>query len=67
MDRMAWTVDPLPLAIRASIYNLDLDPEETGNLWNSPDSTPIKLEMQERVMDRMAWTVDPLPMRQAPW
>jgi arylsulfatase len=49
------------------LYNLDLDPGETDNLWNSSDSTPIKLEMQERVMDRMAWTVDPLPMCQAPW
>ena len=49
------------------LYNLDLDPEETDNLWDSSDSTAIKLEMQGRVMDRMAWTVDPLPMRQAPW
>ena len=49
------------------LYNLDLDPQETNNLWNSPDCTAIRLEMQERVMDRMAWTVDPLPERQAPW
>ena len=49
------------------LYDLDLDPRETDNLWDSPDCTAIRLEMQERVMDRMAWTVDPLPERQAPW
>jgi arylsulfatase A-like enzyme len=49
------------------LYDLDLDPRETDNLWDSADCTAIKLEMQERVMDRMAWTVDPLPERQAPW
>ena len=49
------------------LYDLDLDPRETDNLWDSADCTAIKLEMQERVIDRMAWTVDPLPERQAPW
>ena len=49
------------------LYDLDLDPRETDNLWDSPDCTAIRLEMQERVIDRMAWTVDPLPERQAPW
>ena len=49
------------------LYDLNSDPQETNNLWNSPNHTAIRLEMQERVMDRMAWTVDPLPERQAPW
>ena len=49
------------------LYDLDLDPQETNNLWDSPNSLSVKLEMQARVMDRMAWTVDPLPPRQAPW
>ena len=48
-------------------YDLDADPRETHNLWNSPDHTAIRMEMQERLIDRMAWTVDPLPARQAPW
>ncbi len=48
-------------------YDLDADPRETNNLWNSPDHTAIRMEMQERLIDRMAWTVDPLPARQAPW
>lgn len=49
------------------LYDLNSDPQETNNLWNSPNHTAIRLEMQERVIDRMAWTVDPLPERQAPW
>ena len=49
------------------LYDLNLDPQETNNLWDSPDYKPIKLEMQGRLIDRMAWTVDPLPDRQAPW
>lgn len=49
------------------LYDLQTDPEETENLWESSEHLPLKLAMQERVMDRMAWTVDPLPMRQAPW
>ena len=49
------------------LYDLDADPRETKNLWDSPEHTAIRLEMQERLIDRMAWTVDPLPARQAPW
>lgn len=49
------------------LYDLDADPRETHNLWDSPDHAVIRLEMQERLIDRMAWTVDPLPERQAPW
>ena len=48
-------------------YDLDADPQETKNLWDSPEHTAIRLEMQERLIDRMAWTVDPLPARQAAW
>ncbi len=49
------------------LYDLNSDPQETNNLWDSPDYASIKLEMQGRLIDRMAWTVDPLPERQAPW
>ena len=49
------------------LYDLEHDSKETHNLWDNPDYTDVKLEMQERLIHRMAWTVDPLPERQAPW
>ncbi len=49
------------------LYDLDVDPSETRNLWNDPESVDLKLAMYERLADRMAFTVDPLPVRQADW
>jgi arylsulfatase A-like enzyme len=49
------------------LYDLDVDPNETDNLWDDPGSAALKLRMYERLTDRMAWTVDPLPLRQADW
>ncbi|RKU30859.1 sulfatase [Candidatus Poribacteria bacterium] len=49
------------------LYDLETDPMETYNLWNSSNYKDVRFTMQERLIDRMAWTVDPLPERQAPW
>jgi len=49
------------------LYDLQVDPDETRNLWNEPEYRAVKLEMFQRLCDRMAWTVDPLPAREAPW
>ncbi len=46
------------------LYDLQEDPTETANLWNSAAHTSVKLDMLLRLSDRMAWTVDPLPERQ---
>jgi len=49
------------------LYELEIDPKETKNLWGDPQYRRVRLEMYERLVDRMAWTVDPLPERQAEW
>ena len=49
------------------LYDLAKDPGEFRNLWNDPNSRPLREEMMARLVDRMAGTVDPLPVRRAPW
>jgi len=49
------------------LYDLDTDPAETDNLWNSPAHKDIRAEMLLRLCHRMAWTVDPLPLRRSGW
>jgi hypothetical protein len=45
------------------LYDLELDPNETNNLWSEQDYSEIKMEMLIRLSNRMAFTVDPLPLR----
>lgn len=49
------------------LYDLNHDPTESENLWDSPEHTHDKLRMLERLCHRMAETVDPLPAKIAPW
>ena len=49
------------------LYDLAADPNETTNLWDSPEYAAVKLTLLKRLVDRMAWTVDPLPPRVADW
>ena len=49
------------------LYDLGKDPGEFTNLWDDPNSRPLKEEMMTCLVQRMAGTVDPLPARHAPW
>lgn len=49
------------------LYDLDTDPTETHNLWESTEASTIKSELLFELCNRMAFTVDPLPVRQSPW
>ncbi|HDZ21375.1 hypothetical protein LCGC14_0431840 [marine sediment metagenome] len=49
------------------LYDLQADPAETHNLWNSPAHADIKTAMLKRLCDRMAFTIDPLPARTGAW
>jgi arylsulfatase len=49
------------------LYDLERDPNEITNLWNSVHHTDIKAEMMQELADRMIATTDPLPERLALW
>ncbi|MEM7127535.1 MAG: sulfatase-like hydrolase/transferase [Chloroflexota bacterium] len=49
------------------LYDLELDPGETNNLWDEETYASVKLDLFRQLSDRMAQTVDPLPPRQAKW
>lgn len=49
------------------LYNLQKDPKELVNLWDSEKERDVKLEMIIKLADRMAWTMDPLPQRESAW
>ena len=49
------------------LYDLEYDPQETQNLWNSPKHSKIQVKLLKRLSDRMAWTADPLPERVSVW
>jgi arylsulfatase len=48
-------------------YDLEKDPTETNNLWNSPSARAAREEMMHLVVARMVDTVDPIPERKCPW
>jgi arylsulfatase A-like enzyme len=48
---------------RGELYDLEHDPNELHNLWDSADHAMAKCAMLQRLCDRMAWTADPLPAR----
>lgn len=52
---------------QGELYDLEMDPTETHNLWNASEHQSLKLALFQRLADRMAWTVDPLPLRQSNW
>jgi len=49
------------------LYDLEVDPGETTNLWDEPEYAGVRSDMMLRMVDRMAWTADPLPERVAAW
>jgi len=49
------------------LYDLESDPNETNNLWDSPGHANVKMALLKRLCDRMAFTIDPLPERTASW
>ncbi len=49
------------------LYDLRKDPGEFRNLWDDPNSRPLKEELTLTLLNRLAATVDPMPVRNAPW
>lgn len=45
------------------LYDLENDPTETENLWNSKELCILKARLLKTLCDKMAWTADPLPER----
>jgi len=49
------------------LYDLQADPDEVRNLWNSPDHQALKAGLLVRLTTRMAETIDPLPPTEGPF
>jgi len=49
------------------LYDLEKDPGEVRNLWDSPQARDIKEELSAKLIARMAGTIDPLPVRRSTW
>jgi hypothetical protein len=49
------------------LYDLEADPDEFVNLWDSPDHQALKADLLVRLADRCAFTADPAPPRVAEW
>ena len=49
------------------LYDLEADPDEVDNLWDSPAHQAVKCGLLRRLLDLAAFTADPIPERIAPW
>jgi len=49
------------------LYDLEADPGEHRNLWDSPGHKDVKIELLTRLADAAAFTADPIPERIADW
>lgn len=49
------------------LYDMQADPGEHANLWNSPAHSGLKTEMTKLCFDASIATIDPIPMRVAAW
>jgi arylsulfatase A-like enzyme len=49
--------------LEGELYDLETDPGEHLNLWDSPEHTAVKLRLLQRLCARQAFTADPLPLR----
>ena len=49
------------------LYDLEADPGEHDNLWDSPDHRDLKADMMKLCFDASILTQDPLPERIADW
>ncbi|MBL6766337.1 MAG: sulfatase-like hydrolase/transferase, partial [Verrucomicrobiae bacterium] len=45
------------------LYDLERDPEEFENLWDSPEHQSLKLDLMKRCFDASVFTMDPDPPR----
>lgn len=48
---------------QGELYDLQSDPDEFNNLWDSAAHRDLKLEMMKRCFDRSVLSMDPLPVR----
>ncbi len=49
------------------LYDLQADPGEHRNLWDSKEHAGLKADMMKQCFDATIANVDPVPMRVAPW
>lgn len=49
------------------LYDLEKDPEETHNLWDSSSARTVREQMMLTMLDRVVDTVDPIPERKCMW
>jgi len=49
------------------LYDLNADPEETHNLWDSSSARAAREEMMQLMLSRVIDTVDPIPERKCMW
>jgi len=52
---------------QGELYDLETDPDEFTNLWNSAEHQPLKLEMLQRSFDASVFSMDPDPPRLGPF
>jgi len=52
---------------QGELYDLEQDPDEFHNLWDSPDHQEMKLRLLNRCFDRSVFTMDPTPERLGPF
>ena len=45
------------------LYDLEEDPDEFTNLWDSPDHVEMKLRLMQKCFDASVFTMDPAPPR----
>jgi len=48
-------------------YDLEADPDEFINLWNSPTQEAVKFNLLQRAFDASIFTMDPHPKRDGPF
>ena len=52
---------------QGELYDLQSDPDEFENLWDSVSHKDLKLRMMKQCFDRSVLAMDPLPKRRGPF
>jgi len=52
---------------QGELYDLQVDPGEHKNLWDSPEHASLKAEMTRLCFDTAIANMDPLPIKVGPW
>ena len=52
---------------QGELYDLEADPDEFTNLWDSGEHQPLKLDMLQRCFDASVFSMDPDPPRLGPF